>query len=379
MGKHVNERKGAAGAGSAYVSLIDGVRGVAALAILFYHYVHFFMAGPSRDAPDGASALFPAYERLWLLYDYGYLAVQVFWLVSGFVFAFVYYGPAGGTRSFAVNRFARLYPLHFLTLLVVAGLQFVALSRFGYTPLYGHYDWLSFALQLFMASDWVRRGGGYSFNGPVWSVSVEIVIYAVFWLSRGAVARFGLPVLAAGSAGFYALHAQWGEYSKVFACGFYFFAGCAFCLLYRRSRERRGLLVPLVSVFGAIGLAGAIGGNDWSWRYIALPGLCGALFIALAASEPRAPAWLRRACQWLGENTYGVYLWHVPVQLALFLLLMPGTDPAGIARNGWFMAGYLALVVLVARASFVWFERPARDALRRAFGSAAPAGRVGAP
>ena len=373
-----DHRQNAGGEGR-YLSLLDGVRGCAAIAILFFHYVHFFMAGPSRRPPPDVALNYPAYDAFSLLYDRGYLAVQIFWLISGFVFSHVYYGRSATTRSFLVNRFARLYPLHFLTLIVVAVLQWVAMQRLGYTPIYGKYDLAHFVPQLFMASDWLRETGGYSFNGPVWSVSVEIVVYAFFWFSRGLVARIGLPLVIALIAGFYFAHEHYGEYSKVFSCGFYFFTGCGLSLLRRSALgQGRRLAIPVV-LLAALGAFGAVEATDWSWRYIALPGLCGAAFLLLAASERAAPQRLRRICQWLGENTYGAYLWHFPLQLTIMLVLMPRYQPQEIAQNGWFLGLYLIAVVAAARVSFVWFERPARDRLRRRLGHSGRTGRLGAP
>ncbi|MBS1239668.1 MAG: Acyltransferase 3 [Proteobacteria bacterium] len=354
-------------AGAPYLSLIDGVRGIAALSVLFYHYVHFFMAGADRKKVPGYAELFPGREVLWPAYDFGNYAVQIFWLISGFVFAHVYYGHSASTRSFFVNRFARLYPLHLLTLLVVALLQGVALMRFGYTPLYGNYDWPHFAAQLVMAADWVRTG--LSFNGPVWSVSVEIAVYALFWLSRRPVERFGLPLLLAMSVGFYVLDVQLGLHTRIFACGMLFFTGCALFML-RETRWGAGWrLALLAAVLVGVGLAGSLVWGRWGWRVLGIPGIFGGLFLLLAAAEGRAPRMLSRACEWLGENTYGIYLWHVPVQLCLLLVLMPAIAPQDIAQNGWFLALYAALVIVVARVSYVWFERPMRDRVRRRFGS----------
>ena len=354
---------------SGYLSLIDGVRGIAALAVLFYHYIHFFMAGPDRAPLRGAIWMFPGADWLWPVYIYGYLAVQIFWLISGFVFAQVYYGSNAGTRSFAINRFARLYPLHLLTLLVVAGLQFAMLRRFGYTAFYGHYDWPHFIAQLFMVSDWLRGDAGYSFNGPIWSVSVEIAVYALFWISRGAVVRFGLPLVVVLVLGFYFADRQWTDVSRIFSCGFYFFIGCGLNLL-RRGDWNRGwrLAVPVLLLVG-VGTYGFLVGNDWSRRILMLPGLFGALFLLLAAVEPFASQRLRDMCEWLGENTYGIYLWHVPVQLCLLLVLLPDRNPAVLAQNWWFLPLFVALVIAIARASYVWFERPARDWLRDRLGS----------
>src|SRR5690606_1000698 len=126
----------------------------------------------------------------------------------------------------------------------------------------------------FMASGWLREAGGYSFNGPVWSVSVEIVIYAAFWFGRGAISRMGLPFVAALVVGFYFAHQHFGEFSMVFACGFYFFLGCGFSIL-RQSKlgqgKRLGLPVLLLAAFGTWGI---VSSTDWSIRYIAVPGLC---------------------------------------------------------------------------------------------------------
>lgn len=371
---NVTERKAAP---VRYLSLVDGVRGIAALAILLYHYVHFFMSGPTRRAEEGVTQLFPGYDLLWLFYDYGYLAVQVFWLISGFVFAQVYYGAKSSTRSFAANRFARLYPLHLVTLLVVVALQFAALEHFGYSLLYGKFDVPHFIEQLFMASDWLHETGGYSFNGPIWSVSVEIVIYALFWVSRHWVARFGLGLLLVMVLGFYAAHDHWGDVSRVFSCGFYFFAGCALTVMRRMcGGEGRKLAIPL-AVLAALGLYGAAMGTNWGLRYLMIPGLGGVLFVLLAEAEGRAGPALRRVCEWLGENTYGLYLWHVPLQLTLLLILKPQIDPAEIAQNWWFLAGFVISCVIVARVSFAIFERPARDALRRRLGGTAVAAKGG--
>ena len=144
--------------GLAYLSLIDGLRGAAALFVLVYHYVHFFMAGADRRRMENYLDFVPAADVLHPLYRYGFMAVQVFWLISGFVFAHVYRDRRVGGQSFFINRLARLYPLHLLTLLVVGALDLIALGKLGYTPIYSNFDWQHFLAQLFLASEWIRTG-----------------------------------------------------------------------------------------------------------------------------------------------------------------------------------------------------------------------------
>ena len=81
---------------------------------------------------------------------------------------------------------------------------------------------------------------------------------------------------------------------------------------------------------------------------------------------------MRRALGALGDRTYSIYLIHVPVQLALFLVIGPRL--VLLAGEGWFLALFLGLVLLAAWPCYRWFEAPARDALRRYARPARPDG-----
>jgi peptidoglycan/LPS O-acetylase OafA/YrhL len=101
---------------------IDLLRGLAAITILIWHYHHFFLLD---HADIGGSAIAdrsiqPLYRLLFPIYDNGFWAVSGFWVISGFVFSHVYAGKVTAAGEFAGARFARLYPLHFITLITIA-------------------------------------------------------------------------------------------------------------------------------------------------------------------------------------------------------------------------------------------------------------------
>lgn len=339
--------------------LLDGLRGIAAIAVVLLHYYHFYQVWPTYElAPDWRTSE-PGWRFLTIGYVYGIFAVNLFWMISGFVFSHGYLGSDATTREFIVNRFARLYPLHLLTLLMVAGLQLASQALYGHMPLYGQNDLWHFLLNLFGVSAWGFETGP-SFNAPIWSVSVEIVIYAVFWLSRHRLRRWGLlgPALLVSIAGaFLVANGQ----SLFVACGYYFFIGTGVAMLHR-DQSRSGWTIAALALAGAIGLGS---GNAALAVAIGLPGLGGAAMLGLASAELRASNRLRQVCAVVGDNTYGVYLWHVPLQLLLILLLRPYYDIMALASNWWFLIAYLVAVNTIARISFVRFERPARDWLRR--------------
>ena len=96
---------------------LDSLRGIAAVGVtMFWHYAHF---GPYR--------VFEGFAADWL-YRFGLMLVDFFFVLSGFVISHAYLqklverrvGPA----QFFIARFSRLYPLHLLTFLFVAAVQF---------------------------------------------------------------------------------------------------------------------------------------------------------------------------------------------------------------------------------------------------------------
>lgn len=342
--------------------MIDGLRGFAALAILLFHYKNFASGGVNVLVCADCMRFEPGQGWLRPFYDYGYLAVQLFWVISGFVFAAAYLGRDVAAREFWVNRFARLYPLHLLTLLVVTALQFAAMAKLQTNLLYAGFDLPNFLLQLGFASNWTDANF-HTFNGPIWSVSVEVLIYGLFWLGRKRLAVLGpagFLLLLLGCIATVGLAPK----SQVQACAFFFFAGVAAARLNDHLALRPGKGGALLVIWLAA-LAAMLAAPSVPLRYAASVVAIGGALVLLARIEPRAGEPLRRAAVWIGDCTYGLYLWHVPVQLALLVLLLPGQGMVDLARQGWFMALWLIVMVAIARLSFIWIERPARIYLRR--------------
>jgi len=164
--------------------LLDVLRGIASLSVIIWHYKNLY-AGSAVDVPSFPWQTQPFYQILRPFYEYGDLAVYLFFILSGFVFFHVYEELIASKkvtfRTFLVNRVSRLYPLHLLTLLVVAFLQAYRHNLVGNFLIYRCNDLYHFLLNLPLASAWGFQKA-QSFNGPIWSVSVEMFLYLVFFL-----------------------------------------------------------------------------------------------------------------------------------------------------------------------------------------------------
>jgi len=156
---------------------LDGLRGLSALGVAaFFHYQHF----------GGDRATFPLAGHVpfrWL-YMHGLVLVDLFFVLSGIIFTYRYLGPvAEGKvtgRQFFLLRFSRLYPLHLLTLLFCAGVQWTLLWQHRAPVVYEHAGLYDFVLQALYLH--VAFFGGWAFNAPTWSVASEILAYCSFFL-----------------------------------------------------------------------------------------------------------------------------------------------------------------------------------------------------
>ncbi len=172
---------------------LDALRGIAALSVVFWHW-HWLYCAPGEITPLADPSIQPFFWLLAPLYLHGLLGVKLFFSISGFVFFYLYADAIAQRRvtitTFVNYRFSRLYPLHLLTLLTVTALQAAYFSRYGAFFIYQVNDARHFVLQLFFASNW-SRVSPFTFNGPIWSLSIEILLYAMFFVL--AFARLTYP------------------------------------------------------------------------------------------------------------------------------------------------------------------------------------------
>lgn len=354
---------------------LDGLRGVAALSIVVWHWQHFFaIRGPWQSG--WTADMQPLFWLLKPLYMQGWAAVDLFFVLSGFVFFWLYRdtiksGAMTGWR-FAVLRFSRLYPLHLAMLIVVALLQYVFLREHGQFFIYEANDSAHFIAQLFMVQNW-WLGAPQSFDGPTWSVSIEILLYVIFFgICRAGLQR-GVHCFLLATMGYLLLTRD--EHIARGVIGF-FMGGVVFALWLRFRSHRQVALAARVLLWSV--LAGWLclyallyAENPWlahgEGNYLFLTlfdfGLCPLTVLALALRETagrRTYAWLG----FLGDISYSTYLIHFPLQLALALLAVRlGLVPLDF-MHAWVMLAFFAVLIALGTLSYTYIERPAQSWLR---------------
>ena len=365
-----------------YYPAIDFFRWLGALVILIWHYHHFYFEkpyfGPTNGLPSWAFEAQPFYDYLFLPYHHGMWAVQFFWMLSGFVFGFVYLGRSLSAKEFFILRFSRLYPLHFFSLCLIAILQYFSLMTLGEFQILEINDFYHFVLNLFYAQHWGFEDG-YSFNSPSWSVSVEELVYWGFWL---LVIRFNARsissiLLLAGLA--FLMYPVFG----IFAFAFFFFFGGV--LVYQLhtwlSSVGVGLVAAILSVMVVFTIEIINISPVLAEKYTApfllklisgWENLCVFLsfaFILLIVAELDARTLLPKSVnvffKGAGALTYSTYMLHLPIQVFIIIIC----DHLGISRalfhGELVFVAYLVLVIAVGAASYFYFERPMQAVIRK--------------
>lgn len=305
----------------------------------------------------------------------GYLGVELFFVLSGFILSHVYlkaFGE-GGFRygGFLWARIARVYPLHLATLIGVGGLGLGAVAA-GMAIDGNVLSWASLPAHLTMLHAWgLAPEAGW--NHSSWSISAEWFAYLTFpafaflaWRLRdrpwGAVA--GVVVLGGLLyAGFQALAGfslteatfRWGAL-RIVPCFAY---GCALYLVHRRGSLPRPGWVALASLFGMVAAA-SLGAPD---AVVVL--FAGGLILGLGGLSNASAGWLAsRPAVYLGEISYAVYMVLVPWQLLAVnvAVRLTGAEDKRLQFLVW-LAVIAALPVVAAMAYYL-VEHPARRALR---------------
>lgn len=374
---------------------LDALRGLAALCIVLWHWGHFFYDGRQPGAL-GAGDL-PWAGLLAPFYRSGWLMVDLFFALSGFIFFSLYAEAVADRRvsfrDFAVLRLSRLYPLHLVTLLVVALGQAWMVARHG-QPFVYRCEATEIPTQLLLLHSW---GGdkNVGFNGPSWSISIEVLLYLVFFGFCRLGFRRGWQIAGVALAG---AALAWVGPQAVSRGLFSFFCGGLAHGAVRWAQKRDGIFprrfwLALAGIAVAAALYLLTTGEPVPYQlYRALCGehlllhgrdlLGGALLVispllltgvvfptliaALALAERRDSRFARIGA-WLGDVSYSSYLWHFPLQL----LLIGAVSVLGLSReifhSPFALVGFLGVLLLVSHASHRWLEAPAQAALRARF------------
>jgi peptidoglycan/LPS O-acetylase OafA/YrhL len=350
------------------LSGIELLRFGAAFTVLIAHYFHFYMRGYAYE--DYAFDRQPLFGVLEPLYRYGTRSVEVFWCLSGFIF-FYQYGRILPTKAMSATRFfwlrfSRLYPLHFLTLLIVALLQWVYHVTHGVFFIVELNNLKHFILNLLFVQYWGFQDG-FSFNTPSWSVSVELLIYLFFYIATrmfGASFFMAILCLAACSAFSFLM----GFEPVIGRCLFYFYAGGLACLAYEFIRGKSSVYQAIATLAGAI-LIGVCTRRFESTHNVdfVLNFEIPVVLVVLALNSHFLTHRLSRVINALGNLTYGSYLLHFPIQI----LIMLAVDMLGInhhfAASPYFLAAYIVGVLIVSHFAYCLFEMPAQRLIRARF------------
>ena len=306
----------------------------------------------------------------------GYLGVETFFILSGFILSHVYLEAAGEKRysygGFLWARIARVYPLHLLTLFGMIALG-VAAGVVGMSVSESLTDWRALPAHLTMTHAWGLAPSA-AFNHPSWSISAEWFAYLTFpayafvawklrdrpYVATALAVAFALALYAAFQplAGFSLTEATflWGAL-RIVPC---FALGCALYLIRRRAPVSRPGLVALVAGAGMILSASLL----W-WDAITVL-FAGLLTLGLGSlKNERAGVLASAVGVYLGEISYSIYMVCAPVVLVMTNLAAKGLGADSDRLHVIVWLAVVAAIPAVAMVSYHLVERPARQALRR--------------
>lgn len=348
---------------------VDGLRGIAALLILFGHWIGLGVPA------DYATPLYFLKRLLWLNSS----GVDLFFVLSGFLIGGILIDHRNSPNLlpvFWLRRAVRILPLFSLFLGAFALLAHFSDPRLltpNTQPLWAHAAFLCNLFTTFTGQN------DASFLASTWSLAIEEQVYLILpllvlavppaWMSRAALGVIATAPIVRATAWFLeGNELSVAAHNLPFCRADAFAVGIWIAIEWRRLLPRWTQMRP-----GHIILSGALPGlamfwltrrNEWmgSLVYCVVGYSACALFygwaLVLALSVPRAAAWLSsRPLVWMGQHSYFVYLFHgilaVLVERALHLW------PSSLGQNTVFRLTVSLLVLVVsATGSMRWFERP---------------------
>jgi peptidoglycan/LPS O-acetylase OafA/YrhL len=337
--------------------ILDGLRGVAAILVIIYHLFEAYYPVPAHH-PE----------------HHGYLAVDFFFLLSGFVVGYAYddrWEKGMSVWDFFKIRLIRLHPLVLLGVLIGAigfwydpytnGMQHVSLPQLVGVMLIG--------LTLLPSPDIRGWNETHPLDGPCWSLLQEYIanlIYALFGRRMSKIVLLVIVVVSGTALTIVAvwhgdLATGWGYdtfWIAVVRMMFPFFAGL---LLFRTGRLIKvPMAFPVCSLFLIVLFF--LPTFKYNGLYEAACIILGfPLLVALGAGG-QISGWWARLCNFLGAISYPVYITHYPfIYIYTAWVVNKKPEPQQIIPVA---CGLFLLFILLAYGALKLYDEPLRDWLK---------------
>lgn len=337
---------------------IEGLRLIASVAVIFTHFAPYALG---YEPLRGGLTIF----------------VDLFFVISGIVITSAYGARMGTARDYGVylqRRFARLYPLHFATMMAYVAIALLAWSGLFSVRNPDRYDVGQLGLYFTLTQSWFGNGK-IAWNAVSWSISAELAAYIVFPLLLAAIrnrlvigALLALALLSVGGVLAQVLAEQdvtrlaskyaWLRAIPSFAAGIWL--ACQARRLYALGRYGAQILLYGGSVMLAAKLAldlSELAGLVAAWMIVAGAYSCDLQRV------PTAPGVKLISDQ--GRLTYSLYLIHPLVATTWLAFVAPRLIGSSSASMWVAVAIGTVLTFILAHVSLVWFEEPWRNRLSR--------------
>lgn len=350
------------------------LRGIAALFVLLFHF---------RDVTPSVGQ---AIDARTAFFSTGFIWVDFFFMLSGFILSHVYgttlasvAGPqrAQSVRSFYLARLARIYPLHFATLVAMIAVE---LSAYSFRPEIADafasetLDGWSIVKHLTLTHSWVTMEG-LAWNVPSWSISTEAFAYLLLpllvpmahhakWTVRALLPLTALAIYVHTFANFSNVENQ----QPLARCMAGFITGMLLHHIWRYGGERLPSTATLLQLAAASGAVAALH-YGWSQAWVLISFAC----LIVATADDRGPvvrALALRPLLLLGTLSYSLYMTHWIIYRLYWMYggyVFSGLASRYSPENVYALkvASLLALTFAVSWFTFHKIELPARWHLRR--------------
>lgn len=355
-----------------HYDLLDGLRGVAALTVVCFH-------------------LFEAYATSHLdqRINHGYLAVDFFFILSGFVVGYAYDDrwTKMTVREFLTRRLVRLQPMVVIGALIGAVMFYTQgcpvwdVSAVPVAMLLVATLMNAFMIPATPGAEIRGVGEMYPLNGPAWSLFFEYignVLYALF-IRRLSTRALAVLVAAAGCG--LAAFSVWGPLGDIcvgfsltgenivggsLRLLFAFPAGLLLSRVFRPVRVRGAFWIGSLAVV-ALASVPRIGGSEHLWMNGVYDALCAVvlfpLIVWIGASGKTTDRVTSRICKFLGDISYPLYMVHYPFIYLYYAWVKNENLTFGQSLPGAaaLVAGSVALAWLCLR----FYDEPVRSFLSK--------------